>query len=245
MQESDSLVEFASYEGEHLSEIFSILEYRAQTGARRNLVDRTRRVYDLLAGVYPASTFFFHSKAHRAAIEMAAIQDGSRVLEVATGSGEMFRRLVQENPTGLNVGLDLSPNMAAHTLGRVRQEFPSSRTLLQAVDARHMPFADAGFAHVICCYLFELLDDSDIQRSLAEIRRVLKPGGSFTVILIGQNLGFFNQMYKVAGGLAPAFWGRQVSERFLPRLQKAGFRVRAERVVRQGFYPSRVVVADR
>lgn len=228
-----------------MSEFLSILEYGAQTGARRNLVNQTRRVYDLLAGVYPASTFFFHSKAHRAALEMANISAGSRVLEVATGSGEMFRRLVDQNPSGLTVGLDLSPNMAAHTLGRVRREFPSSRTLLQAVDARYMPFADSGFDHVVCCYLFELLDDSDIKRTLAEIRRVLKPGGTFTVILIGQNLGFFNQMYKVAGGLAPAFWGRQVSERFQPLMKKAGFRIRAERVVRQGFYPSKVVVADR
>ena len=228
-----------------MSEIFSILEYGAQTGARRNLVDRTRRIYDLLAGVYPASTFFFHAKAHRAALEMANITDGARVLEVATGSGEMFRRLVQKNQKGLTVGLDLSPNMAAHTLGRVRREFPASQTLLQAVDARHMPFADGGFDHVVCCYLFELLDDGDIKRTIAEIRRVLKPGGTFTVILIGQNLGFFNQMYKVAGGLAPAFWGRQVSERFLPLMKKGGFRVRSERVVRQGFYPSRVVVAER
>lgn len=228
-----------------MSEILSILEYGAQTGARRNIADRTRRIYDLVAGVYPASTFFFHSKAHRVALEMTNIPDGSRVLEVATGSGEMFRRLVKANPNGVNCGLDLSPNMAAHTQGRVRNEFPASKTLLQAVDARHMPFADARFDNVVCCYLFELLDDSDIKRTLAEIRRVLKPGGTFTVILIGQNLGFFNQMYRVAGGLAPAFWGRQVSERFPALLKKAGFRVRVERIVRQGFYPSRVVVAER
>ena len=76
---------------------------------------RTRRVYDALSLVYPMSTFFFHSKAHQYALEMSGIRDGMRVLEVATGSGEMFHRLVSANPNGSTVGLDLSPNMAART----------------------------------------------------------------------------------------------------------------------------------
>jgi ubiquinone/menaquinone biosynthesis C-methylase UbiE len=46
-----------------------------------------------------------------------------RVLEIATGSGEMFRRLIRANRSGATVGLDLSPNMAHgrtlnHTLRR-------------------------------------------------------------------------------------------------------------------------------
>src|SRR5574340_1635954 len=60
--------------------------------------DRTRRVYDLVSGVYPLSTMLFHSRAHRRGVECAGIHDGMRVLEVATGSGEMFRRLVEVNP---------------------------------------------------------------------------------------------------------------------------------------------------
>ena len=79
------------------------------------LPDRTRRIYDLLAGVYPLSTLFFHEKAHKAALSLAGLKDGMRVLEVATGSGEMFGRIVKINPDGLTCGVDLSPNMAART----------------------------------------------------------------------------------------------------------------------------------
>ena len=61
------------------------------------LADRTRRVYDRLAAVYPISTMFFHSRAHRHVIEASGLRDGMKVLEVATGSGEMFRRLVRAN----------------------------------------------------------------------------------------------------------------------------------------------------
>ena len=70
-----------------------------------------------LSAFYPLSTMFFHSRAHRSVIGASGISDGMKVLEVATGSGEMFRRLVRANPTGTTVGLDLSPNMAAYTLG--------------------------------------------------------------------------------------------------------------------------------
>src|ERR671921_2102936 len=103
---------------------------------------RTRRVYDAVSLIYPMSTYFFHSKAHTCAVEMSGIRDGMRVLEVATGSGEMFRRLVRRNPNGATIGLDLSPNMAARTQTLVRQEFPRARTQCKAVDARYMPFRD-------------------------------------------------------------------------------------------------------
>src|SRR5579872_5179691 len=94
---------------------------------------RTRRVYDMVSSVYPASTFFFHSKAHDCALKHSGIRNGMRVLEVATGSGEMFRRLVKANPDGCTFGLDLSPNMAARTLGRARKESPEAAAHCGAV----------------------------------------------------------------------------------------------------------------
>lgn len=208
----------------------------------RTIAERTRRVYDVLASVYPLSTFFFHSKAHDCALRHSGIRDGMRVLEVATGSGEMFRRLVKSNPTGQTFGLDLSPNMAARTLHRARREFPGAETHCGAVDVRGLPFRDGSFDAVMCCYLLELLAREDMIRTLHEIRRVLRPGGSFSLVVIGQNGPLFNRAYKVAGTIAPAFWGRQV-EASVPRmLIAAGFRILTDRFVRQGFYPSRVLV---
>lgn len=206
---------------------------------------RTRRVYDAVSLVYPASTFFFHSKAHASALEMSEIRDGMRVLEVATGSGEMFHRLVEANPSGSTIGLDLSPNMAARTQKIVRRKFPSSRTQCEAVDARYMPFRDESFDAVMCCYLLELLSSDDIVVALQEIHRVLRRRGTFTLVLIGQNAEFFNQMYKVCGGLAPAFWGRQVAQRIPELIESLDFRITGDKTVRQGFYPSRILTARR
>ena len=100
------------------------------------IAERTRRVYDTVAAVYPASTFFFHSKAHELTLRHSGIQNGMRVLEIATGSGEMFRRLVEANPKGKTFGLDLSPNMAARTQAHARKRYPKAAVHCGAVDDR-------------------------------------------------------------------------------------------------------------
>ncbi|MEQ1946816.1 MAG: class I SAM-dependent methyltransferase [Bryobacteraceae bacterium] len=208
----------------------------------RTIAGRTRRVYDALAGVYPASTYFFHSKAHECALRHSGIRDGMNVLEIATGSGEMFRRLVEANPKGKTFGLDLSPNMAARTQSQARKRFPKAKVHCGAVDARFMPFRSQSFDAVMCCYLFELLAQDDIRMTLSEVQRLLRPGGTFTLVLIGQNVEFFNRMYDVAGKLVPAFWGRQVEESVPAMVGDAGLVVERNQFVRQGFYPSRVLV---
>src|SRR3954447_20970421 len=207
-------------------------------GLPATLAGRTRKVYDRLAAVYSMSTMLFHSRAHRCALEVSGLRDGMKVLEVATGSGEMFRRLVRANGRGSTVGVDLSPNMAARTQRTARRKFPASRTHCQAVDARQMPFRPESFDAIFCCYLLELLSAEDIVSTLSEFRRILRPNGKLTLVLIGQNTAIFNAFYKVLGKLAPAFWGRQVEERVPELIDSMRFEILHDQKVQQGFYPS-------
>ena len=223
------------------------LEYTITTwpanGLPETLAQRTRKVYDRLAPVYGISTLLFHSRAHRRALEVSDLHNGMRVLEVATGSGEMFRRLVRANRGGATLGVDLSPNMASRTQWRVQREFPDSKTQCHAVDARQMPFRDGAFQAVFCCYLLELLSSDDIVRTIGEFHRVLDRGGQLVLVLIGQNTAAFNAMYRVAGKVAPAFWGRQVEQRVPELVEASDFAIERDTHVRQIFYPSRVLVA--
>ena len=166
-----------------------------------------------------------------------------RILEVATGSGEMFRRLARVNRNGTTLGVDLSPNMAALAQKRTRRRFPHSAAHCQAVDARHMPFRDGSFDAVVCCYLLELLSSEDIVRTVNEFHRVLRSRGRLALVMIGEDTAVFNRIYKVLGKVAPAFWGRQVEQRVPELIEASDFRIVSEKVVRQAFYPSRVLVA--
>ena len=214
-------------------------------GLPATLAERTRRVYDRMAAVYPVSTMLFHSRAHRCALEASGLRDGMKVLEVATGSGEMFRRLVRANAKGSTIGIDLSPNMAARTQRSARRKFPHAATHCQAVDARHMPFRNECFDAIFCCYLLELLSGDDIVCTLREFRRVLRDRGSLTLVLIGQTTPVFNALYKVGGKVAPAFWGRQVERRVPQLIESVRFEIVHDRAVRQTGYPSRVLVAKK
>lgn len=207
------------------------------------LPERTRRIYDLVAGIYPLSTLLFHEKAHKVALSLAGIRDGMRVLEVATGSGEMFQRIVGLNPGGVTCGIDLSPNMAARTQRLARRRDTARRAHCQAVDATSMPFRDGAFDAVVCCYLLELLGSDAILRTLGEMHRVLRPNGRLALVLIGENHPAFNALYRIGGSLAPAFWGRQVEKAIPEAIEGFDFAIEHDRKVQQGFYPSRVMIA--
>src|SRR5258705_9899845 len=139
-----------------------------------------------MSRVYGLSSSLLHSRAHQQAVNSSGIQDGMRILEVATGSGEMFRRLVRVNRNGTTLGVDLSANMAAIAQKRVRRRFPNSASHCQAVDARHMPFRDGSFDVVVCCYLLELLSADDIIRTVEEFHRVLAARGRLALVMIGE-----------------------------------------------------------
>jgi len=211
----------------------------------RGFKNHTRRLYDLVAGVYPLSSKLFHAEAHKVALSLAGIRDGMRVLEVATGSGEMFRHLARRNTRGLTCGVDLSPNMAAKTQREARRQIPGARSHCQAVDASRMPFRDGTFDAVVSCYLLELLGADDLVRTIDEMHRVLKPNGRLILVNVGQNLPAFNAMHRLAGTLVPGFWGRMLGSRFEGMLADYGFQVEHDRIVQQGFYPSRVMIAQK
>jgi ubiquinone/menaquinone biosynthesis C-methylase UbiE len=204
---------------------------------------QTRRIYDLVAPLYSISSNLFHSRAHRAALAVSGIESGMRVLEVGMGSGEMFHRLLGINPGGQTVGTDLSPKMAELSQANARKQFPKVSAHCQSADVRYLPFATGSFDAVMCCYLFELLPPEDVAKTVGELRRVLRGGGRLTVILVAQNKASFNALYKVAGKVAPAFWGRQVEKSVADLLTTHGFSINTDQYLRQLFYSSRVLSA--
>ena len=202
---------------------------------------QTRRIYDLVAPLYSISSQLFHSRAHHAALAVSGIENGMRVLEVGMGSGEMFHQLIRMNPDGETIGTDLSPNMAERSQTIARQRFPKAAAHCQSADVRCLPFAAGSFDAIMCCYLFELLPPEDVAKTVVELRRVLRPGGHLTVILVAQNKASFNALYKMAGKMVPAFWGRQVEKSVAQLLTSKGFAINTNRYLRQLFYSSRVI----
>ncbi|MCU0311243.1 MAG: class I SAM-dependent methyltransferase [Acidimicrobiales bacterium] len=99
-----------------------------------------------------------------------------RVLEVGTGEGQVARHVVADGDgSRFVVGLDPTVNQIVEA----RRRGGGVDYLRSGAEA--LPFADASFDAVVCCLVFEHIDDLD--EALAEVARVLRPGGRFVFCL--------------------------------------------------------------
>src|SRR5580658_3195877 len=98
---------------------------------------------------------------------------GSRLLDAPCGHGRIARRLAA---AGMDVtGVDRSPEFIAQA--RQDPPNPAGRATYEVGDLRALPCA-GPFDAVVCWYTsFGFFDDDDCRRTLAEFRRVLRPGG--------------------------------------------------------------------
>ena len=115
----------------------------------------------------------------RRLIEIAGVNSGMWVLDVATGPGEpalTIARLV--GPSGVVVGVDFSPTMLRRARARARS-LGLRNALFREMDAEQLAFDDMTFDRVCCRFGLMLMPDAE--RALAEMRRVLVPGGRVAV----------------------------------------------------------------
>src|SRR5712692_6093388 len=115
----------------------------------------------------------------RRLIELAGIRPGMWVLDVATGPGEPALTIARRvGPRGLVAGVDFSPTMLRRARARTRA-LGVRNIQFHEMDAEHLTFVDLTFDRVVC--RFGLMIMPDAERALAEMHRVLVPGGRVSV----------------------------------------------------------------
>ncbi len=127
-------------------------------------------------GYYIASSRFFASELVTV-LAMNAGKDSTRVLDLACGTG-IFTRPLARQARGIVVGLDLSLPMLRRAVRLAEQDGLRNVLLVRGI-AGDLPFVDGAFSFVNCCGALHLFDNPDA--GLAEIRRVLAPGGFMCV----------------------------------------------------------------
>lgn len=136
-----------------------------------------RQQYDHLAQIYDRRWSYYLSQTLRFLKAWAAIPADARVLDVACGTGEFERLLLEEQPQQAIVGVDISESM----LAVARQKLVTYPNVhFKSGSAAALPFPDASFDWVITANAFHYFDDP--VRALAEMRRVLKPQGSLVIL---------------------------------------------------------------
>jgi SAM-dependent methyltransferase len=110
-----------------------------------------------------------------------AAAPGMRVLDVAAGSGQPSLTIAPRiQPGGTVLGVDFSPEMVAVAEQRARKA-GASNVSFRTMDAEQLELPDASFDAVTCAC--GLIFFPDAHRALAEMRRVLTPGGRIAIVV--------------------------------------------------------------
>lgn len=143
--------------------------------------ESNRHFYDRIAGAYDFIADANERAARQAGVAALAVAPGESVLELGFGTGnEVIDLAALVGPTGAVAGIDISPGMLA-VAGR-KLAAAGVTAELRVADARSLPFAAATFDAVYTSFTLELFPAADIPVVLAEVRRVLKPGGRLAVV---------------------------------------------------------------
>lgn len=118
-------------------------------------------------------TFGLDARWRRRAVRDLRLAHHSLVLDVAAGTGDFTRELGRQGQRA--VATDLSYNMLV--------QGSNVHERVQA-DAAHLPFRRAGFDGVTCGYA--LRNFTDLEATLAEMARVLRPGGRLSLLEVAE-----------------------------------------------------------
>jgi demethylmenaquinone methyltransferase/2-methoxy-6-polyprenyl-1,4-benzoquinol methylase len=128
--------------------------------------------------------------------------DGGHVLDVATGTGLVADELMRR---GFAVtGLDQSAEMLAVARSRL-----GGRATLVSGHAEELPFASASFDHLTFTYLLRYVDDP--AAVLAELSRVVRPGGTVAMLEFGVPRGLWYPPWRIYVGAVLPLAGRAIS----------------------------------
>ncbi len=157
---------------------------------------RVRGVFDSVARKYDVMNDLMSLGLHRAwkrfTLETSGVRPGARVLDLAGGTGDLARRFAERvGASGMVVHTDINGAM----LIEGRDRLIDSGVVLPTVqcNAESLPFASRSFDRVTIG--FGLRNVTHPQRALAEMARVLVPGGVALVL----------EFSRVSGPLAPLY----------------------------------------
>jgi len=178
-----------------------------QTVDEAEKATRVRGVFDSVASRYDVMNDLMSMGLHRAwkayTVAVAALREGDKVLDIAGGTGDLARAFAKKvGPRGTVVHTDINEAMLRQGRERLLDEGLALPTSI--CDAESLPFATGSFDLVSVAFGLRNMTHKD--KALAEMCRVLRPGGRLLVL----------EFSKVAAPLEKAYdW---YSFKVLPRI---------------------------
>jgi arsenite methyltransferase len=170
----------------------------------------------------------------RAVLAALALQRGEHVLDVGSGPGLLLAAMAGVlGPDGLVAGIDPSESM--HAIARAYANVPDGAPIdLRPGGATEIPFPDASFDVVVSTQVLEYVPDTDA--ALAEMYRVLRPGGRALILDTDLDSIVWRSSDDARMERVLRAWEQHLAHPRLPRvllsaLRRAGFHASPPQVV--------------
>jgi SAM-dependent methyltransferase len=218
--------------------VFALLACALWAFARRRLsVVAAALAVWALAGVVIVNVVFAFSRPIPLPTQRFLEAGRGRVLDAGAGSGRSTLMVLLARPAATVTALDIfgaEYGIAGNTPERLRANARAagaeSRLEVQVGDMRTMPFPPAAFDGAVSAFAIDHLSRPDVERTLAEMARVVRPGGDFLLLVINQD-GWIRTAFPFLAHHG-YFGGRANPDRWRALLAAASFDV-----VEQGTTP--------
>jgi demethylmenaquinone methyltransferase/2-methoxy-6-polyprenyl-1,4-benzoquinol methylase len=143
----------------------------------RRMFEQVARRYDLLNTLLSLG---LARRWRRRAVKILAPQNDHRYLDAGCGTGDVAIELLRQAPGATVVGIDPVQAMLDLAAAKAARAGLGRRSIFQPGDVTDLKFADCSFAGVITAFCFRNVASRG--QALAEIKRVLVPGGRLVIL---------------------------------------------------------------
>src|SRR5690606_20633011 len=166
----------------------AVVPYKDQNNDKKSQV---AQMFDNIAGKYDFLNHFLSAGIdivwRKKAISLLKAEKPKQMLDIATGTADFAIEALSLNPDKIT-GVDISEGMMAVGREKLKRKGLTDKIELLYGDSKNLPFADNTFDAITVA--FGVRNFENLKQGLAEMNRVLKPGGTAVVLEFSKPQGF-------------------------------------------------------
>ena len=187
--------------------------------------------HDLFLPLYdPIANLMGFGRSRQELISQANVKSDHHILDIGCGTGTFIVLLKRQYPTVRVVGLDPDAKALRRAENKLRRAGVSVQ--LDQGFADQLPYETDSFDRVFSSLMFHHLEEREKEKTLSEVRRVLKPGGSFHLLdfTADGSHGYLARLFH-----SHAMMKDNTDQRLLQLMNDAGF-TNAEKVKQDSMF---------